>query len=218
MAQDELYHTLRKADGSWQSAFGVVETQVAGGPPGFAGVDCSGVADALHLVGVGTDAQLYHTMRTSNGSWQAVFGAVKGQVKGGPPEFHAVACGGIGTGPNGQPYHTFRRVDGSWQSSLGAIRDQVRGGPVSFGQVGCAAASSSLHVVALGNDGRLYHTIRRADGSWQSSFGSIASQVSGGPAGFGDVACAGIGGALHVVVEFPRFGGHGIVRPLVRRG
>src|SRR5258708_26254841 len=41
----ELYHTIRNADGSWQNFFGFVEGQVQGGPPQLGMVGCPGVGD-----------------------------------------------------------------------------------------------------------------------------------------------------------------------------
>jgi hypothetical protein len=60
--------------------------------------------------------------------------------------------------------------------------------------VGCGAnffaQESPLHVVGVGSDGNLWHTIRNPDGSWQSPFGLIGDQVSGRPPSFRAVACA----------------------------
>jgi hypothetical protein len=57
-------------------------------------------------------------------------------------------------------------------------------------------ASGELHVTGVTNDGHLWHTIRRMDGSW-FQFGDVESQA-GDRGGFTDVDCAGINGGLHV--------------------
>jgi len=43
--------------------------------------------------------------------------------------------------------------------------------------------------------GQLWHTIRNADGSWQSSFGLIESQESNNPGPFTAIGAAGVGAA-----------------------
>jgi hypothetical protein len=50
-----------------------------------------------------------------------------------------------------------------------------------------------LHVVGLTDDGGMWHTIRRADGSWQSSFGDVKAVESNDPGHFSAVGCAGVG-------------------------
>jgi hypothetical protein len=82
-----------------------------------------------------------------------------------------------GTTADGHLWHTIRYKDGSWQQfgdvegpagDRGVIRD-----------VACASldAENELHVAAINTKGRLWHTIRYRDGSWQQ-FGDVE-----GPAG-----------------------------------
>jgi hypothetical protein len=72
-----LWHTIRRADGSW-TGFGDVEGQ-AGDRGRFVDVDCAGMGDALHLAGVTQDGRLWHTIRRVDGSWTP-FGDVEGQA------------------------------------------------------------------------------------------------------------------------------------------
>src|SRR4051812_41127078 len=87
----QLWHTIR-TNTAWQPNFGIVESQVAGGPTGFRAVGGAGVGDDLQIVGVGSDSHLWHTIRFANGSWQPTFGPVAGQSAGGPAGFSGVAC------------------------------------------------------------------------------------------------------------------------------
>jgi hypothetical protein len=201
-----IYHTVRHSSGQWQNYFGLVESEVSGGPPGFAAVGCAGTGDALQVVGVGTDAQLYHTSRKADGTWQNYFGAIASEVSGGPGEFVEVACGGVGgdmhvmaTGFDQKLYHTIRDASGDWQSTFGLIESQVTGGPRAFETVSCAGVGGSeLQVAAAA--GSIYHTIRDASGHWQNPFGVVESEVSGGPTqGFRAAGCAGAGDILEVV-------------------
>jgi hypothetical protein len=106
----------------------------------------------LQLAGVGNDGKLWHTIRDDNGSWQTFFGAVAGQVSGGPASFTAVACGSddgqvlqvVGVGDDGKLWHTLRNANGSWQTFFGAVAGQVSGGPASFTRIGAAGAADFI--------------------------------------------------------------------------
>jgi hypothetical protein len=54
-------------------------------------------------------------------------------------------------------------------------------------------------VVGVGNDGKLWHTIRYPDGSWTAGFDLIESQSAGGPGSFTAVGCGSTGQGLQVV-------------------
>jgi hypothetical protein len=205
----QLWHTIRYEDGSWQGSFGLIEGVVQGGPPGFAEASCGGTGDDLQVVGFGADEQLYHTIRYAGGSWHSPFGLIEGVVQGGPSRFTRVSCAGtgadlqlVGVGLNGQLWHTIRREDGSWHSPFGLVEGVVQGGPPApggFARVGCAGVGNDLQLVGLGSDGQLYHSIRYAEGSWQSPFVLVESEVQGGPPRFTRVSCAGVGTDLQLV-------------------
>jgi hypothetical protein len=122
------------------------------------------------------------------GVWELSFELVEGKVSGGPAQgFAHVACAGTGSvlqiagiGADGQLYHTIRNADGTWQGTFGLVKSQVAGGPAQFTQVACAGVGSALHLAGIGADGRLYHTIRNADGTWQGTFGLIEKAVPRG--------------------------------------
>ena len=254
----KLWHTIRDASGHWQTSFGLIESQSSGGPANFKRIACIGAGQALHVVGVGVDnklwhtfrdvsghwqaflgqvpgaplvgfadvgcgsaggqlpqvvgvgidGKLWHTVRTSSVSWQASFGLIESQSFGGPPVFNCVAGVGVGQdmhvvglGADDNLWHTFRHPSGSWQTFFGLIESQSSGGSVfGFSDVACGSADGqALQVVGVGADYKLWHTIRDTSGHWQTSFGLIESQSSGGPAGFERTACAGAGQDLHVV-------------------
>ncbi len=93
-------------------------------------------------------------------------------------------------------YQGIRLADGSW---TGFTDVQSKASSISGGVRAAAAAGidSDTHVVTVGGDGRPYHTIRKADGSW-GAFGDIGS-VAGVPGTFTQVSAVSIGGDLHVV-------------------
>jgi hypothetical protein len=91
-----------------------------------------------------------------------------------------------------QLWHTIRRADGSWPYPFGDV-----GGVTSdlgkLWSVACATNSTGdLHVLAVNIEGlgpviggprvpsyALWHTIRRADGSWPYQFGNVGVAARG---------------------------------------
>ena len=152
----------------------------------------------------GLKGQLWHTIRNADGTWQASFGLVESQESNNPGPFSAVSCAGVGNQfqlaglVSWQAWHTIRNADGSWQASFGLVESQESNNPGPFNAVSCAGVGSELQVVGIAG-GQLWHTIRNADGSWQSFFGLIEAQESNNPGAFSAVGCAGVGNQLQVV-------------------
>jgi ABC-type cobalt transport system substrate-binding protein len=212
----KLWHTIRNSNKIWQASFQPIESQSSGGPPAFNKVGCAGAETGtdhdLQVVGVGNDGKLWHTIRNSNGTWQPSFQPIESQSSGGPAKFQDVACGSadgqalqvVGVGSDGNLWHTIRNSNGNWQASFEPIESQSSGGPPFGFGIDCAGAETGndhdLQVVGVGNDGKLWHTIRNSNGTWQPRFEPIESQSSGGRGTFLDVACGSADGqALQVV-------------------
>jgi hypothetical protein len=162
----QLWHTIRNAAGTWQNFFGQIEGAVSGGPPRFTAVACAGTGAGLQVVGVGSDGQLWHTIRNAAGTgWQNFFGLIEGGVTGGPPRFTDVSCGTVdgqslqvvGVGSDGQLWHTIRNAAGTWQNFFGLIEGAVSGGPSSFTAVACAGTGAGLQLVGVGTGTRAIH-------------------------------------------------------------
>ena len=105
-------------------------------------------------------------------------------------DLHVCAINGAG-----RLWHTIRYADGTWQQPFGDIEGQT-GDMGELTAVGTTAAAGELHVCAVNGAGRLWHTIRHADGTWQP-FGDIEGQT--GDMGELRAAAAGaVGGDVHV--------------------
>jgi hypothetical protein len=206
-SQGGLWHTIRQEDGSWQPFFGDVKGVESNDPGRFTDTACAGTRGGMHLVGLTRDGGMWHTVRFADGTgWQPSFGDVKAQESNDPGHFSSVGCAGVGgelqvvaLTNDGKMWHTIRHADGSWQPAFGDVKAQESNDPGYFTAVGCAGVNGELHVVGLTDDGRMWHTIRHADGSWQPFFGDVKAQESNDPGYFTAVGCAGVSGELHVV-------------------
>ncbi|BCJ40706.1 hypothetical protein Aiant_13630 [Actinoplanes ianthinogenes] len=202
-----LWHTIRQEDGSWQPFFGDVKGVESNDPGHFVATACAGARGGMHLVGLTHNGGMWHTIRFADGSgWQPSFGDVKAQESNDPGHFGAVGCAAVsgelhvvGLTNDGKMWHTIRHADGSWTPAFGDVKGQESNDPGHFTAVGCAGVNGELHVVGLTDDGKMWHTIRHADGSWQPFFGDVKGVESNDPGYFTSVGCAGVNGELHVV-------------------
>jgi hypothetical protein len=128
----------------------------------------------LHAVAIGNDGNLYHDIGYPNGSWQgwqpiqgadgaAFFNAADVAMTSFPDGSVQV----VAIGNDSDIWHNIRHPDGTWQgwNPVGGF-----GGAPTFSARGLAIAGfadGSAQLVAIGDDGNLYHGIRNADGTWQ---------------------------------------------------
>jgi hypothetical protein len=202
----QLWHTVRHADGSWQSSF----VAVPGAPGPVSAVDAVHVDDDLIVAVVGPDGWVYTTKRDDgNGWWDGAFILKQGQPNAdGPYTDVAIARAGndaqiVTTSQGGVVYHAWFQENWwwpTWQGSWNAIAAQESNDPAPFGAVSCSLVDGGdLHVLAIGDGGQMFHTIRHPDGSWQSWFGWVNGQESNGFATFSAIGSAGASADLHVV-------------------
>ncbi|MFF4648169.1 trypsin-like serine protease [Streptomyces sp. NPDC001389] len=92
-------------------------------------------------------------------------------------------------------YQGIRLADGSW---TGFTDVQAKSGDIGGVRTAAVAGiNGDTHVVALGGNGRLWHTSRKADGTW-GVFGDINAEA-GGLSNITQVSTVSIGTDLHVV-------------------
>ncbi|MCY0924346.1 MULTISPECIES: hypothetical protein [unclassified Streptomyces] len=71
----------------------------------------------------------------------------------------------LAIGLDGMVYHQIRRPDGSWsgfQAPQGVPTATMGASAIGITE----APDGSAHIVAVGLDGRIWHNIRKPDGSW----------------------------------------------------
>ncbi|MCX4759263.1 transglycosylase family protein [Kitasatospora purpeofusca] len=194
-ADGKIYHNARFVSGSWQGwapvgTWGAQRIAAAGLPDG-----------SLQVLIVGNDGNLYHSIRAVDGSWQgwnavAGFGADTFQAKdiavAGMPNGDTQL---LAVGNDGKIYHNARFAAGTWQG-WNAVAGY--GGAAGF-QAGSLAitgmSNGDAQMLAVGNDGQVYHNARYSSGSWQGWWNTAFSGRKVSIAGMPD------GGAQMVVVR-----------------
>ncbi|RJQ68001.1 DUF1906 domain-containing protein [Pseudonocardiaceae bacterium YIM PH 21723] len=183
-----LYDTVRLPDGNWRAWAPLAGY---GGAPRFgaSAVAVTGLADGTgQLVAVGNDGNVYHAVRRADGTvtgWAPVtgydgaarFAATAVSISGLPDKSAQL----LAIGNDGNVYHNIRFANGTWQGwgPLPGYDGGVKFAASAVAITGVAGGSAQL--LAVGNDGRIYHNIRFADGNWQG-WGQVRGP--GGAAGF----------------------------------
>ncbi|PTL80858.1 hypothetical protein DAT35_26350 [Vitiosangium sp. GDMCC 1.1324] len=214
-----LFHTLRRANGAWPFPFGNVEAQLSNNLGNVFRAACAlNAKGELHVCAIDGSGNVWHTIRAADGTWPLPWEDVEKQTswKGGP--IPRVACSVDATGNlhvcaidrNGKLWHTIRTANGTWPFAFGDVQAQTtkvrrNSGIGPTPHVACSTnAAGDLHVCAIDVNGGLWHTIRKADGTWPFAFGDVQAQTRRvgpniGPTPY--VACsADPSGDLHVVV------------------
>lgn len=167
-----LFHTTRLKSGSWT---GFAPLDGYEGAARFAAADVAVTTTPdgnAQVIAVGNDKNVYHNVRLSSGSWQG-WAPVDG-IGTNRMSASSVAIAGLGDGSaqvlavgnDGYTYHRIRRADGSWTefAPLAGLGGASRLAASDIAIAGLPDGSSQ--VLAIGNDGSVYHDVRTAAGHW----------------------------------------------------
>ncbi|MFF5707234.1 transglycosylase family protein [Streptomyces sp. NPDC012794] len=188
----DVYHASRMTDGSWTSFqplngyggaafFNASQESIAATPDG-----------STQTLATGSDGNLYHTARYSNGTWTAwaplpgyggaaAFGAKDQAITGmGSGDAHVMAIGN-----DSKIYQNTRFKNGTWAGWT----------PVGAWQAKKIATAGlpdgSTQTLIVGNDGNLYHATRSVEGTW-TGWNAVAGLGTAPTFQAGQIAIAGL--------------------------
>jgi mersacidin/lichenicidin family type 2 lantibiotic len=196
----DIDHTIRHANGRWEQLSDI--ERYAGYPGAIGSVATAGNTGTgeLHVLGV-ANYRVVHTIRHSNGGWDA-FGDVMQQA-GNPGAIVDVKAATIAGSlhvavvtSGGKVWHTIRHIDGRWDP-FGDVFPGQSGIFFTHAALGGNNPNGDLHVALATSDGRLFHTIRHADGGWDR-LGDVLGQT-GNPGFISQISIALIANDLHVL-------------------
>jgi hypothetical protein len=207
---------------------GEITHETVGGYP-FTDVSVAGnsTTGELHLVALTSDGKVWHTIREATSTWLP-FRNIAVPTGGLPPGVVSAVSAALVTcylhvvvaTSDGTLWHTIRNCDGTWTPYFLPIMAGA-GNPGQVGSVSIAgnSATGELHVVAATADGKLVHTVRRADQTWSgfevipvvglsgSTLSGFRGRVGTAMTGAGLLGVAGVGATLHVAAIYgPLFG------------
>ncbi|MEV0192813.1 trypsin-like serine protease [Kitasatospora purpeofusca] len=163
-----LSQTARLADGSWTP---LQDIQVSG-ISGVKAVATTGIDSNTHVVALGGDGHLHHTIRHLNGSWDG-FGDLNTGVTdlGGITQLAVSSIGAdlhVVVLADGQLFHSIRSADAKWTPFAAVL--PATGPLTGITAVAAAGSGSDLQLAVVANG--VYHTARYENGNW-GAWGSV---------------------------------------------
>lgn len=194
-----VYQAMRLPSGTWTS-FSSIESQAGGiGGVRTAAIAAAGMGTDTHVVALGGDGRLHHTVRHADGTWGEFRDMTP--VVGELSRITQVSTVSIGNDlhvvavADKRVFHTLRNAAGNWTPFV-----DVSGvsGPIS-GVTAAATASvgGNLHITAIAG-GKPFHTIRNATGHW-TAWGNV-QEAAGATGPVSSVTMAGTGDDMQIVV------------------
>ncbi|WP_329448723.1 S1 family peptidase (plasmid) [Streptomyces sp. NBC_01426] len=166
VADGKAFHTVRTADGQW-SKFKDISSGSVGNVTAAATASVRGELQVALVSG----GKAYHSIRQTNGNWLG-WGNVA-QAAGNTGPISAISAAGSGdeahfviaTDNGARQHHTIRNFNGTW-APFGELKDVL--GTVTAKSVSAAAVNGEVQVAVTTADGKVLHTTRHADRTWDS--------------------------------------------------
>ncbi|MFD7827728.1 trypsin-like serine protease [Kitasatospora sp. NPDC059803] len=193
-----LFQATRLYDGTW-TPFEDVQAK-AGNIGGVKAVSAAGINGDTHIVALGGDGHLHHTIHTLAGAWGG-FGDLNTNV-GDLGRITQVSVSSTGANlqvvvlADGQIFHTIRSADGTWAGFSPVF--SVAGSLNGVTAVAVAGTGNDLQVAAIAN-GRVYHTARIGSTGVWGAWGAVAD-AAGDTGSVTSVAMARQGNDMNLVV------------------
>jgi hypothetical protein len=218
-----LLHSIRYKNDTWQQAWGDVAS-VVGSPGSVKRIAMCSTEGQMHVVVLTRQNQMLHTIRNDDGSWQvgwddvvldandASFASDMWASLNSPRGvFVDVGCAAdYTTGEvqvavvmgSGRVWHTIRYQNQPWQPFGDVIAAVGGASPGTVTSLGMTEDGANMQMMLGTADGKLYHTIRFADGSWQNYFGYVPGQESATQNGIRQIsATINYSGAVFVALD-----------------
>ncbi|MFJ8437245.1 trypsin-like serine protease [Kitasatospora sp. NPDC094019] len=170
-----LSRTTRLYDNTWTPNEDIQVSAIGG----VKAVAAAGIDSNTHVVALGGDGRLHHTVRHLDGAWDS-FGDLN-TAAGELRNITRVAVSSVGADlhvvalADGQLFHTVRNADGNW-TGFGPVFSAT--GPLNGATAVAVAGSGSDLQLAVVANGQAFHTARHADGNW-GTWGPVEEAAGG---------------------------------------
>ena len=183
-ADGKVYHQIRNADNLTWSGFQPVSGAGTNVAAGAKDVAITGMPNGdAHLVIIGDDDTVYHTIRTAAGPTWTGFGALSGAGTSVPAKGKRVSVAGMPDGSaqvlmtstDNTVYHTIRNADGQSWSGFSAVSGAGTNVPAKGTDVAITAMpNGDAQVLITSEDDTVYHQIRTAAGPAWTGFSAVS--------------------------------------------
>ncbi|MFD9334450.1 trypsin-like serine protease [Streptomyces sp. NPDC060028] len=181
VANGKVFHTMRTGAGHWTS-FGDLST--VAGPIGTVTAAATASAGGQLQVTTVTGGKAFHTIRNTAGQW-SVWGNVA-QAAGATGPITSVTTAGVGndahivvaTDNGTRQYHAIRNGSGTWEA-FAELKDVL--GTVTAKSVAAATVDGELQLAVTTADGRVLHTVRHVNRTWNTTGAVTLQGVTAAP-------------------------------------
>ncbi|MHA4774425.1 trypsin-like serine protease [Streptomyces sp. MSC1_001] len=176
VADGKAFHTVRSSAGHW-----VPFRLISGSLANVTAAGTASVRGELH-VGLVSGGKPYHSIRQANGNWLGWGDVARAASTTGPITSISMAGSGdethfvVATDNGTRQYHALRNFNGQW-SVFGDLKDVL--GTVTARSVSAASVNGELQVAVTTADGKLLHTTRHTDRTWDAP---VTAPLTGLPA------------------------------------
>ncbi|GAA1709821.1 hypothetical protein GCM10009745_67190 [Kribbella yunnanensis] len=150
-SDSEVHHGIQQADDTW------VGPEALNGPARLvAASEFNGMLNVMEMTG----DLIYHRVRGVDGSWSSrnLFGELKGVSS--MTAAVTLGCLQVAFAAGGIVYHLMQFPDGRWDGP-NRLGDEAK-------LVAATEFHGTFHMMQVDGAGRIYHRVRRGDGTWSS--------------------------------------------------